>query len=197
MRAVKHGLVVAGMVASSAAVALADPPRTPPAVPGNPAHGGEEGHGEFKQAREKLRQQVIDQMQTMRMWKITEELKLNEATAAQVFPLLARLDEQEREIARERGEIFHQLRNEVQAPAPDSARIGSLIDRFVANRARKVALEQEKLAALRRILTPVQLAKILMLLPRIDEGFRHHIRETMNGGRFGGGGADRGAFGRE
>jgi Spy/CpxP family protein refolding chaperone len=138
--------------------------------------------GDFRHAKEQLRQQVIDRMQTMRMWKITEELKLTEAMAAQVFPLLARMDAQERDIARERGEIFRGLREEVDAPSPNSGRINAFIERFVANRARRVALENEKVTGLRKVLSPVQQAKLVLLLPRLDEAFRHHIRETMTRG---------------
>ncbi len=157
----------------SAKTAAAPSPTAPP--PGRDFRPGE--------GKEHLRREVIDQMQTMRMWKITEELKLNEAMAAQVFPLLARLDERERDIARERGDIFRGLRAELDASAPNNGRINAFIDRFIANRARKVALEQEKVTSLRKVLSPVQQAKILMLLPRIDEGFRHRIRETMMRGR--------------
>jgi Spy/CpxP family protein refolding chaperone len=125
----------------------------------------------------------MEHMQTMRMWKITQELKLDQAGAAKVFPLLAKFDEQERDLARTRHEIFRNLRAELQAAAPDNKKLNGLIDQAMAHRARLAALAQEKFAALRKVLTPVQQARIMMLLPNIEEGFRQRIRETMGGGR--------------
>ena len=56
--------------------------------------------------REKLRDQIFDQLRAERMWKLTDALKLDEATAARVFPLLSKYDDQERTLGHERGQTF-------------------------------------------------------------------------------------------
>ncbi len=136
---------------------------------------------------EKLREEVIAQMRTMRMWKMTEELKLDEATAAKLFPLMARFDDQERQIGRERAETMAALRDLVALPNPDAKKIGELIDRVLATRGRRHALETEKMKAMRQVLSPVQQAKLVLLVPRFEEGFRQRIRETLDGAREPGG----------
>jgi Spy/CpxP family protein refolding chaperone len=146
--------------------------------------------------REKMRDEVMDQLRAMRMWRITQELKLDEATAAKVFPLLARFDTQERELGRERGEAVHELRQLGESGSSDNARLNGLIDKLMANRTRRNQLEHEKLTALRRVLTPLQTAKLLMVLPRVEDGFRQKIREAMRRGEEGGPEEHRGGRGR-
>ena len=68
-----------------------------------------------KEMRENLRREVIDQMRAERMWRMTEELKLDEATAAKVFPLLAKFDERVREVGKERAEIVGAMTAELAA----------------------------------------------------------------------------------
>jgi Spy/CpxP family protein refolding chaperone len=132
--------------------------------------------------KEQLRDQIFDQMRAERMWKLTDALKLNEASAAKVFPLLSKYDDQERSLGHERGQTYRELREATEAPAPDAARIDGLVNRLLALRARRQALETEKITALRKMLTPVQMAKLMMLTPRLEEGFRQRIRDAMNDG---------------
>jgi hypothetical protein len=128
--------------------------------------------------KEKLREEVMDQMRAMRMWKLTEELKLDEATAAKVFPLLAKFDDKVRELGKARREAMRLLAEETQKAKPDNARIKTLIDELVAARGKRGALEDERFRALRQVLSSVQQAKLLLLLPRLEDEFRRRIREA-------------------
>jgi Spy/CpxP family protein refolding chaperone len=131
--------------------------------------------------REKLRDQIFDQLRAERMWKLTDALKLDEATAAKLFPLLSKFDEQERNLGRERGETHRELRAATEAPTPDNARLDALISKLIALRGRRHDIEVEKLAALRKILKPLQMAKLMMLVPRMDESFRRRIHDAIEG----------------
>ena len=129
--------------------------------------------------REKLRDEVMDQMRTMRMWKLTEVLKLDQATAAKVFPVLAQYDERSKEISRERWELARDVQDQVESGKPDSARLLKLIDRLQANQSKRNSLDEERFKALRQGLTPLQQARLLLLLPRIEDDFRHRVREAI------------------
>jgi Spy/CpxP family protein refolding chaperone len=131
--------------------------------------------------REKLRDQIFDQLRAERMWKLTDALKLDEATAAKLFPLLSKYDEQERNLGRERGETHRELRAATEAPNPDIGRVDALIDKLIALRGRRHDLEVEKLGALRKVLKPLQMAKLMMLVPRLDESFRRRIHDAIEG----------------
>lgn len=132
-----------------------------------------------REARDKLRNEVMDQMRTMRMWKLTEELKLDQATAAKVFPVLAQYDEKGKAISKERWELARDVQDQVESGKPDEAKLRKLIDHLQANQARRNALDEERFKALRTALTPLQQAKLLLLLPRIEDDFRHRIREAI------------------
>lgn len=143
-------------------------------------HAEGRGHGA---ARDRLREEVFDQIRAMRMWKLTEELKLDEATAAKVFPLLARFDERRREISHERLALFRELQDLMKAPNPDVSRLTAVIDRMTATHVRRLALEEERFKELRRVLTPLQQAKLILVLPKLEESVREKIRDVVGRGR--------------
>jgi Spy/CpxP family protein refolding chaperone len=172
-------LRMGGLLAAFGALLLAGPVRAEgPRPAGQPAKPGER-----KAEKERLREQIIDKLRAERMWKLTEALKLDEPTAARLFPLLAKFDDQERAIGKERGPIVRDLRDALGAPSPDSNRINALVEHLMSIRARRQALEAEKLASVRKVLSPAQMGKLLLLAPRIDEGFRERIREAVQQAR--------------
>jgi len=142
--------------------------------------------GERKAEKERLRDQIIDKFRAERMWELTNALKLDEATAARLFPLLSKYDDDERAIAKERGPLAKDLREALDAPTPDSARINGLVDKLLAIKTRRQALEAEKLGAMRKILTPAQMGKMVLVAPAIEEGFRDRIKTAVQAARRGG-----------
>ena len=132
-----------------------------------------------REARDKLRNEVMDQMRTMRMWKLTEELQLDQATAAKVFPVLAQYDEKGKTISKERWELARDVQDQVEGGKPDEHKLRKLIDQLQANQAKRNGLDEERFKALKAALTPLQQAKLLLLLPRIEDDFRHRIREAI------------------
>lgn len=157
------------------ALALPAPAGAQPPGPG--------GDPERKSDKDRMRQQIFDQFRAFRMWKMTEELKLDEATAAKLFPLLSKYDEQERELGRDRAHAYREMRQLLEAPNPDPARLDALVERMIALRARRDVLEREKIAAIRKVLSPVQMARLVMLMPRIEEDFRVKIRDAIDTAR--------------
>jgi len=127
----------------------------------------------------------MDQLRGMRMWKLTEELKLDEATAAKLFPLLSKYDDLEREVHRERGHAYRELHQALEAPSPDRARIDAVVEKMARLRDRRHVVEQEKLAAVRKVLTAQQMGKLLLVIPRIEDSFRRKIREAIDSARGG------------
>jgi hypothetical protein len=150
-----------------------------------PANGpGDEAQREARRAvHEKLRTEVLDQMRTMRMWKLTEELKLDQTTAATVFPILAQFDDRARVIGQERREIGREVFQQANEGAPNEARLKELITKLLANQAKRSALDEERFKALRPALKPLQQAKLLLLLPRLEDDFRRRIREAIDAQR--------------
>jgi Spy/CpxP family protein refolding chaperone len=167
-------VLLMSMLALAGAAAPSPPPRD--------GKGAADRKGSSAE-RERLRDQIFDQMRAERMWRLTDALKLDEASAAKVFPLLSKYDDQERTLGHERGETYRDLREVTEAASPDAKSIDALVDKLLALRARRQALEAEKMKALRKVLTPVQMAKMMMLVPRIEDGFRQRIHEAIDGTR--------------
>jgi Spy/CpxP family protein refolding chaperone len=162
--------LLAGLAAASPA-ARAQGPSAPPAA-AKPAPAGE------RRNPEQLRKEVLERMRALRAWRIVDELKLDENASARLFPILARFDEREMALAVERRDIAKELRDEVAASRPDDAKLTRSIDKLLANRARRHALMDERIKELRKVLTPVQQAKLALLLPSIEREFAQWVRQV-------------------
>jgi Spy/CpxP family protein refolding chaperone len=130
-----------------------------------------------------LRKEVLERMRAQRAWRIVEELKLDETTSARLFPILSRYDEQEMALATERRDITRELQALLAAPHPDDARITAAVNRMLANRTKRHAFKDERVRELRKVLTPVQQGKLVLLLPRLEREFATFIQDAAGGHR--------------
>ena len=168
--ALAMGLAVALTVARARA-------ETPPARPGPPSAGGSPIPGDGR-SPDQLRREVLERMRTLRAWKIVDELKLDQATSARVFPILSKYDDRELALLKEHQDIIRELRAESEAATPNNAKLTALMDRLNTWRGKMQTTMDEKIRELRKVLTPTQQAKLVLLLPRIERGFIHRIREA-------------------
>ena len=174
MNARRGGLLVAVVTALASIGARAEGPRRSP--PAATAAGGAD-----QRSPDQLRKEVVERMRALRAWKIVEELKLDESTSAKLFPILAKYDEQELALAAERRDITAEIKTLLAAPRPDDARLNAAINRMLANRTKRIASRDERIKEVRKVLTPVQQAKLVLLLPRLERDFARFIREVADG----------------
>jgi len=165
------------------ALALAAQLGTARAQP-RPVAGGAAGApaGEDHRTPDQLRREVLDRMRALRAFRIVDALKLDEATSGRLFAVLSRYDDREVQIASERHQIMHELRVDADAPQPDDARLNNDLNRLIANRAKQRAMEDERIRDVRKVLTPAQQAKLVLLLPRLERDFAHWIHEVAGRG---------------
>ena len=168
MRRLIASVLMGTAVAAAAPASAQGPHRGPAAAPA----GGD------KRSSDQLRKEVLERMRALRAWRIVEELKLDETASARLFPILAKYDEQELALAAERRDIAQELRGLLAAPRPDDAKLTAAIERMLANRVKRHALKDERIKELRKVLTPVQQAKLVLLLPRLEREFAQFIREV-------------------
>ena len=121
-------------------------------------------------------------MRALRAFRIVDALKLDEATSGRLFAVLSRYDDREVQIASERHQIMHELRVDADAPHPDDARLNNDLNRLIAVRAKQRAMEDERIKDVRKVLTPAQQAKLVLLLPRLERDFAHWIHEVAGRG---------------
>jgi hypothetical protein len=151
------------------AVAIASPaaaqPRNPPAQPGQPA--------------QPRREAIKKKIRTMRAYTLTEELGLDEQTAARLFPILARWDDVTDKLLQARVDI--QRRLNANPPAEPKA-LDRLIDDALANQRAFWDLEEKRLAELRKVLTPAQIARLLVVLPAFERKIQNQLRRAIRRG---------------
>jgi hypothetical protein len=163
------GLLLAGAL-SFTSVARAERPALPVA-------GAAPAEKEHRNA-EQLRKEVLERMRALRAWRIVEELKLDEATSARLFPILAKFDEREMALATEKRDIVREMRAQLDAPKPDESRLAKSIDRLLANRVKRHALQDERFKELRKALSATQQAKLALLLPRLERDFARWVHDV-------------------
>jgi Spy/CpxP family protein refolding chaperone len=147
------------------------------------------GHPNVSEQPESLRRELLARLSSERAWKLVEGLKLDQATSAKMFPILSKYDELFFTLFGERRAIGKQLRTELASPSPNDALLSTLIDNMLTIRARRHTLEGERLAELRRVLSPRQQASLILLLPQIEGGFLRRLRHAHEGDGDDGGGA--------
>jgi hypothetical protein len=123
------------------------------------------------------REQIKKKIRALRAYTLTEELALDEPTASRLFPVLARYDDETDKLLEKRVELQRRLgRADAQR---DGRALERLIDDAVANQHAFWELEDRRLAELRKILTPVQVARILVVLPALERRIQNQLRRAI------------------
>jgi hypothetical protein len=123
------------------------------------------------------REEIKKRIRAMRAYTLTEELKLDPQIAGQLFPLLARYDDETDRLLERRVEVQRRLRR-VDAMR-DPRAVDRLIDEALANQRGLRDLEDRRLAELRKILTPLQTAKLLIVLPDFERRIQNQLRKAI------------------
>jgi hypothetical protein len=125
--------------------------------------------------RERLRERI----RAMRAWYLTEQLSLDDATAGRLFPLLGRFDDRMEEL-HQRGVLLHRaLKREMAAAPPNRAALNQLVNDLLAHYEDLYRVQRDRFAAVRKVVTPEQSAKLLLVLPQIDDAIRRQIQRVV------------------
>lgn len=134
------------------------------------------------QPAQQRREAVKKKIRAMRAYTLTEELNLDERTAAKLFPILARWDDVTDKLLQQRVDIVRRLNTTTDPKALDK-----VIDEGIANQKAFWDLEVQRLAEMRKVLTPAQTARLLVVLPAFERKIQNQLRRAI---------ARRGARGR-
>ena len=128
-------------------------------------------------SKEEKREKAKQRIRIMRALILSEELQLDEATAARLAPILNRFDDEIAKLLLERAALKTELR--AAADAKDARRMDRAIDKMVANQDARWDTERRRFADLRKLLTPQQTARLLDVLPEIDRRIMKGLRKQM------------------
>lgn len=123
-----------------------------------------------------LREKIRNRIETLRMWRLTRALDLDEKTAARLFPLLNRYDKKREKIERGIRDDMDALRS-----ALNDKRMSELKDilESLEDKHRELQrLNDEERAELKKVLTPEQQAKYILFQYRFKRDIRRIIEKA-------------------
>jgi hypothetical protein len=123
------------------------------------------------------RDQIKKKIRALRAYTLTEELALDEQTAGRLFPVLSRYDDETDKLLEKRADVQRRLRRVDSLKDPRA--VERLLDEAVANQRGFWDLEDKRLAELRKILTAVQTAKLLVVLPALERKIQKQLRKAI------------------
>jgi hypothetical protein len=154
--------------------ALAQPPGATPPRPLGPA-ATPPGPGPNQNRREKIKKRI----RALRAYTLTEELSLDEQMAGKLFPVLSRYDDDFDKLLGQRADLMRKL--DSAANGTDPRAVDRAIDDAVANQRAFRDLEDKRLVELRKILTPQQSARLLIVLPALERKIQNQLRNAIQG----------------
>lgn len=127
------------------------------------------------------REEIRKKIEAIRIWRLTEELKLDEKAAAKFFPVLSSLTQRRGELLRENGEAQRELRLYLESDRPDEKKIKASLDRLERNHHELMRLQEKEIEATKDYLTIEQQARYFLF----QQDFQREIREMISGARGG------------
>ncbi|MEF9425891.1 MAG: hypothetical protein L0956_01460 [Candidatus Mariimomonas ferrooxydans] len=122
-----------------------------------------------KEQMERTRKRV----ETLKMWKLTKILDLDEQKASKFFPVLNEYDKKRLTVAREMRKNMKKLRASADTANPDELR--NIIRRVEDNHRRLQGIDNEEMKRLRDILTARDLAKFIIFKQDFDREMKKII----------------------
>ncbi len=122
-----------------------------------------------KEQMEKIRKRI----ETLRMWKLTKALDLDEDTAAQLFPLLNRYGKKRAEIERNLREDMIALRDALKDRREGQLR--DILERLEKNHKALQRINDEERTELKNVFTIEQQAKFVIF----QQEFKREIRKII------------------
>jgi hypothetical protein len=111
----------------------------------------------------------LDAKRALLFWRITVVLQLQPETATRVFEVLDRHEQKMNSLRRDRMRLMRDIQGAIEGKASDAALRG-LIDRWLRLQALRRASREARWEILGALLTPLQLAQVMVLIPRLESG---------------------------
>ncbi len=134
-------------------------------------------------ATEAKRDEVWKRIEAVRIYQLTEELNLDDATSAKLSSLLSSIDQKRRDLQKEQMAGMRSLRDILRAAKPDEAKIKQVLAKLEQNRRAMLDMRESELKSLREILTVEQQARFIIF----QHDFQRNMRRMIAGARHGNG----------
>lgn len=128
------------------------------------------------------REEIRKKIETIRIWRLTERLKLDPATIAKIAPLLSSFDQRRKDIMQEQAATVRELRLLLNFSKPDEAKIKAALDRLEKNQQVIQEIRRREIDGLKGILTIEQQARFLLFQQEFERELREMIASVRGGG---------------
>ena len=168
--------IIAALIMAGATAQAQGPGQTGGQYRNEPGSDKAQGRGE---PDAKKRDEVRKKVETVRMWRLTEELKLDEKTGARLASFLSALDEKRRGLMHERMETMRNLRTILKTGKPDEKKLKADLEKIEKNRREMMELEGKETDGVKDILSVEQQARYVIF----QQEFRREMRGMIAGAR--------------
>ncbi len=138
---------------------------------------------------EERREEVRKKIEAVRIWRLTEKLKLDATTSAKLSSFLSSMDLKRRETMKSQMELMKDLRLSLRAAKPDEAKVRAVLAKLEKNHHEMQKFRDQEMQGLKDFLTIEQQARFLLF----QHDFQHEIRGMVHKAR--GNGQGRGVRG--
>jgi hypothetical protein len=121
------------------------------------------------------REEAQKMMESLKIWKITEELGVDEKLSEKLFPRVRELEAARHKLFEELEKSLDELKSLTNQTPIDEAKLSVTIDRFKKLREANEKKISESIDKVLELLTIEQKAKFLI----IDQEFPHRVREFL------------------
>jgi len=167
MNSIKGSVIMTLVLAAMALPALAM--QAPPGVP----RGGPPS--------EEQREEIRKKMEAVKVSRLTEELKLDEKTAAKFIPVITALDRKRRVLMRENRLMLEELRNQLSAPQPDENKLKTAVGKLEKNHREIMSLRDKEISAIKDNLTVTQQARYFLFHQEFQREMRGMVESARKG----------------
>lgn len=126
-------------------------------------------------------EQIRKRVEMIKLWRLTEALKLDQETSAKLAALLNSCEQQRGAIFRERRETMQNLRAAVNVRKPDEEKLSPLLEKLEANHHASQELIEKEWKGVQDILTTEQRARFVIF----QQDFRRDLHRMISGAREG------------
>jgi Spy/CpxP family protein refolding chaperone len=120
---------------------------------------------------------AMRKMRAMHIAEIQEKLDLDEKATIRINEILKKFDEKRDALRKEVKGHMQSIRDLMNAPKPDEAKLVPVLDKLVAAREKIHDLHTDQLGEIRKLLTPTQQAKFVLHLQQWKKHMKEMIRK--------------------
>ncbi len=129
------------------------------------------------------RAQVHQKIVEFAMQQIQQQLGLDAPTLQRFRTVADKYEPQIAGLHKEVGMAMKELKAQLAAAQPDEAKLSQLADTIINDRGKVQALEAQRTTENRRVLTPTQFAKLVVVWPQINRQVKIEMYKAMHGGQ--------------